>query len=79
MMHTCPVCGYDRLTDAPQDFTICPCCGTEFENDAFPSHAELRARWVRDGAEWWSPVDPKPANWDPRRQVLSLELRGHGA
>lgn len=69
-MHTCPVCGYDRLSEPPRNFTICPCCGTEFEyDDAFATHAQLRAAWLRSGARWWSPVDPRPENWDPYLQV----------
>lgn len=69
-MQICPVCGYDRLTEPPLNFTICPSCGTEFEyDDAFASHAELRANWLRNGAPWWSPVDPRPDNWDPYLQA----------
>lgn len=69
-MHICPVCGYDRLTESPGDFTICPSCGTEFGyDDAFHSHPQLRDRWIRRGMRWWSPVDPQPENWDPSKQV----------
>src|ERR1017187_7282190 len=47
-MYLCSVCGYDRLEDPPKNFTICPSCGTEFGyDDAFASHAELRAKWLR--------------------------------
>jgi len=74
MMYNCPVCGYDRLTDPPRDFTICPSCGTEFEyDDALATHAELRAKWLRNGAQWWSPVDPCPDNWDPYLQVDAVQ------
>ena len=69
-MHTCPVCGYPKLSEPPRNFTICPSCGTEFEyDDAFASHVELRSAWLRNGAKWWSPVDPSPENWDPYLQV----------
>jgi hypothetical protein len=72
-MHICPVCGYNGLIDPPANFTICPSCGTEFEyDDAFSTHAELRASWLRGGAKWWSPVDPEPPDWDPYLQVSSL-------
>jgi hypothetical protein len=51
-MYLCPVCGYDRLEDPPGTFTICPSCGTEFGyDDAFASHAELRAKWLQNGAQ----------------------------
>jgi hypothetical protein len=69
-VYTCPVCGYDRLTEAPAAFTICPSCGTEFEyDDASRSYADLRRVWLGAGARWWSTVDPAPANWDPQIQV----------
>src|ERR1017187_7696142 len=69
-MYLCSVCGYDRLEDPPKNFTICPSCGTEFGyDDAFASHAELRAKWLRNGAQWWSTVDPKPEHWDQQQQV----------
>lgn len=72
-MYLCPVCGYDRLEDPPKIFIICPSCGTEFGyDDAFSSHAELRAKWLRSGALWWSTVDPRPENWDPQQQVEAV-------
>jgi hypothetical protein len=73
-MHLCPVCGYDRLSEPPLNFTICPSCGTEFGyDDAFASHAQLRLAWLRDGAQWWSPADARPDNWDPHLQVAAVE------
>lgn len=55
------------------DYHICPSCGTEFGyDDAGRSHAELRANWLRNGARWWSPVDPQPPNWDPYTQLSGL-------
>jgi hypothetical protein len=72
-MHTCPVCGYDRLTEPPRNFTICPSCGTEFEYDDVLTNVEqLRANWLKNGAKWWSPVDPCPENWDPIIQVEAV-------
>lgn len=72
-LYLCPVCGYDRLEDQPENFAICPSCGTEFGyDDAFASHAELRAKWLRSGALWWSTVDAHPENWDPQQQVAAL-------
>lgn len=80
-MNTCPVCGYDRMTHPPSDFYICPCCGTEFENDDFEtSHAELRRRWLRRGARWFSRATPAPHLWNPYQQLrragfLEVELQ----
>jgi hypothetical protein len=72
-MYTCPVCGYSRLEEPPKNFSICPSCGTEFEyDDAFLSHAQLRAMWLQRGPTWWSTVDPCPDDWDPLLQVQSV-------
>lgn len=69
-MYMCPVCGYDRLSEPPADFTICPCCATEFEyDDVIRSREDLRASWLRSGAKWWSSVDNPPNGWDPYAQL----------
>lgn len=74
-MYTCPVCGYERLAEPPMNFTICPCCGTEFEYDDYGTpYAELRRRWILNGFRWFSPVDPQPNNWNPVRQLLNLQF-----
>lgn len=68
----CPVCGYG-MEDPPRDYNICPSCGTEFgHHDVNSSVDKLRAEWLRNGANWWSPVDAQPDHWDPYRQVASL-------
>ncbi len=55
------------------DYHICPSCGTEFGyDDAGRTHADLRATWLRGGAQWWSPVDPTPFGWDPYMQVNNV-------
>ena len=72
-MYICPVCGFPDLDDPPAMFSICPCCGTEFElDDAFKTHAELREIWLGQGAPWWSQDDTPPANWDPHSQLETL-------
>jgi hypothetical protein len=66
MNYTCQVCGYSKLEYPPDEFTICPSCGTEFGNDDFEySHAELRQRWIASGMRWWSENDPIPDGWNP--------------
>ena len=71
--YTCPVCGFDELDEPATNWTICPCCGTEFEyDDARTSHEELRQRWIAGGCKWWSPVDAVPPGWDPRAQLDRL-------
>lgn len=73
MLFTCPVCGFDRLDEPPERYYICPCCGTEFENDDdFKSHAELRDDWIRGGAKWWSEADDQPEGWSAGAQLARL-------
>lgn len=65
MPYTCPVCGYPKLSYPPEDYEICPSCGTEFEyHDARRSHEALTAIWMSAGMTWHSRVIPKPDNWD---------------
>src|ERR1700676_2960496 len=69
MNFSCPVCFYDRLPYPPRDYHICPCCGTEFENDdASVSHEELLHRWIREGAKWFDGTPPQA--WDPWSQLI---------
>jgi hypothetical protein len=69
-MYTCPVCGYDRLRRPPEDYLICPSCGTEFGySDATASYRELRQRWLYSGARWYSQVTPEPPKWNAYQQL----------
>lgn len=75
MKYTCPVCFYDKLEFPPSDYEICPCCGTEFENDdERASHAQLRAEWIRRSAPWF--YRQPPTNWNPWMQLIRA---GYGA
>src|SRR5580692_2322617 len=66
----CPVCG-NTLCAPPADFTICPCCATEFGNDDQDwTYEQLRNAWFEKGAQWWSTSQPAPDNWNPIKQVL---------
>jgi hypothetical protein len=70
---TCPVCGFDRLEDPPNNYTICPSCGTEFEyDDVSMTRAELLRAWVEGERKWWSKLEPSPACWNPERQMEEL-------
>jgi hypothetical protein len=80
--YSCPVCGYDRLEHPPEDYYICPCCGTEFGYEDFADTfeerqerwVELRERWIDRGAPWFSPVTPPPPNWNAYRQLLRVAV-----
>jgi len=68
----CPVCFYDNMPNAPQDYHICPCCGTEFGNDDQErTHEQLRQFWISTGAKWFF-REPPPL-WNP---WLQLSLAG---
>lgn len=71
--HTCYVCGYDKLEDAPEDWGLCPSCGTQFGySDSIRSYDQLRQNWIASGAEWAMPWIPKPLNWNPVAQLLNI-------
>lgn len=68
----CPVCAYPRLPEPPFNFSICPSCGTEFENDDYDqTHEELRRAWLAKGAPWFSPVRHPPAGWNAIAQLIA--------
>ena len=76
MSFTCPVCGFAGLLEPHVDptgsptYSICPCCGIQFgADDLDRSHAELRADWLAEGAEWWSQNQPPPADWEATAQL----------
>lgn len=76
----CPVCFY-ALGFAPEDYRICPCCGTEFGNDdLYVTHEQLRAEWISNGAPWFSTVTSRPQGWFLTKQqidhVLSSRMKG---
>lgn len=73
--YTCPVCAFDRMTDAPEDLNICPCCGTEFENDTYyKTPADLRKAWIAHGMPWFSTYIRPPKHWSPVRQLIAAKL-----
>lgn len=73
MRYLCPVCGYDRLEYPPRDYSICPCCRTEFGiSDRSWSHEILRGDWIARGANWGSILTPPPAHWKPAKQLLNI-------
>jgi len=70
-MHLCPVCGYREMPDPPEDFNICPCCGTEFGyTNAGVTNEQVRAKWLSQNAPWFSPDIQPPADWNPHRQLV---------
>lgn len=75
MKYICPVCGYDQLSEAPDDYNICPCCWTEFGvSDIEHSFRELQAEWIQSGFRWHSRVVTQPANWDPIKQLERVRI-----
>lgn len=76
--YTCPVCAWSNMPDAPQDYEICACCGTEFGNDDWDtSHEELRQIWVDEGCKFFD-MDCIPDNWSveiAKAQLKVLDFR----
>lgn len=72
MAYICPVCAYPTLPEPPDNFSICPSCGTEFGyDDAKVSHIELQRKWIKSGAPWFSRARQQPAEWNPWLQLFS--------
>jgi hypothetical protein len=68
MKFRCPVCLFPDMPYPPEDYHICPCCGTEFGNDdALYSHEQLRGAWADADAPWFF-GDPPPL-WNPWKQL----------
>lgn len=69
--YTCPICAY-QMAEPVEEGNICPCCGTEFgyDDDLGVTYRQLRDRWVAGGTQWFSPVAPRPADWNPIRQLV---------
>src|SRR5437879_2755699 len=60
---------YDRLLYPPQDYHICPCCGTEFGNDDVKfTHEQLREMWIAGGPNWF--FGRPPERWNPWMQLI---------
>ena len=68
----CTVCGYD-MDYPPEDYNICPSCGTEFGlNDVNSTVPDLREAWIETGPVWWSRTDHQPIGWDAEKQLNLL-------
>ena len=74
--HTCPVCGYNQLSEPPHSasgggsYEICPSCGFQFgvsDDDDGISYDEWRKQWISEGMPWSSKGIPKPRGWRPDR------------
>lgn len=73
----CPVCFFPDLEEPPREFSICPCCGTEFGVDDYSPrgispdviHRELRWEWLERGAPWFDAETPRPTGWSGFEQV----------
>jgi hypothetical protein len=76
-IYHCPVCAY-QMNEQPDDYAICPSCGTEFGyHDSNHSHSELRRNWLLRGAPWHSRVVPRPISWNPIQQLAALQINVH--
>jgi len=71
-MNICPVCAYRQLEFAPENFSICACCGTEFGyDDRMLTRAELTEKWVQEGCPWFDEDETRPLGWNAYSQLLS--------
>jgi len=76
--YTCPVCGFSGLEFPPEDYYICPCCGTEFGyDDLAHTRRELRNMWLRNGGQWFNVEVPQFLtlhNWNAWGQLDTAGL-----
>jgi hypothetical protein len=81
-MYSCPVCGFPGLRYPPRQFSTCPSCVTEFENDDFGTTVQevqenwlrLRNAWVAAGARWRSRIVRQPQGWSGLIQLREAGL-----
>ena len=46
--------------------------GTQFgADDLQKTYAELRAEWVKNGAQWWSETQRPPDDWSAEKQLAA--------
>jgi len=77
-MFTCPVCGYPKLERPPANYSICPCCGTEFDyDDRVLTHGQLTYEWIAKGCPWFDSDEPKPEGWNEWNQLIAADLGGY--
>jgi hypothetical protein len=61
---------------APEDYHICPCCGTEFGNDDVEySYEQLRYQWITAGAPWF--FGQPPQGWNAWAQLAKVAYGVH--
>ena len=83
--HICPVCGYPYLAEEIKNtdgwsYEICPSCGFQFGVDAEKgiTYEAWREAWVKGGMKWWDGGTDHPKNWDPVKQLESLNTSMKG-
>jgi len=89
--HTCPVCGYDGLSEQPWEFEgnasfeICPSCGIQFGyDDAAGGDQDKRGavwkrwrdQWIKNGMHWSSIGVLPPPDWNPALQLGNIMKLG---
>ncbi len=77
--HICPVCGYPYLAEKVKSadgwsYEICPSCGFQFgvDEEKGITYEAWREAWVKGGMKWWNDSEDHPKNWDPVKQLESL-------
>jgi len=82
MNHSCPVCGYSKLSEPPRSrsggasYEICPSCGFQFgvsDDDRLFTYDSWRELWLEGGLRWASKAQPAPAGWNPKAQLQNLQ------
>ncbi len=87
MRFTCPVCGYDGLTErswtneSGGSDEICPSCGIQFGYTDFAGgdpqaredlYKRWRREWIENGMRWDKGRSTPPPGWDPVGQLKNI-------
>ena len=69
----CPVCGYNGLTRAIDDYALCPCCYTQFGySEVGRGYKTLRHHWIMEGALWREGEDTRPPDYNAIAQLRNI-------
>jgi len=77
MKNVCPICGFDKLKEAPfskegaPSYEICACCGFEFGFDEIECRDVYLKKWIEHGSKWFVP-ELKPRDWNLEEQLKNI-------
>jgi hypothetical protein len=83
MKNTCPVCGYQELSEPAYNelknpsYEICTSCNYQFgydDDSQHITHDQWRQQWVAAGMPWRGKGKRQPLNWNPVQQLGNIGI-----